>query len=97
MRPQPIKLPLPKEVILRINKYMSSPSSCIKYACLPVSTRDWSDYDRCLHLYKQYKFCCYLHHITPMMIMTTWTSSEYELFLYVYPYMKIENVSFFVF
>jgi hypothetical protein len=96
MRPQPIKLPLPKEVILRINKYMSSPTSfLVKH--VPVSTRDWSDYDRCLHLHKQYKIYCYLHHITPMEFMSTWTSSDYELFLYVYPYMKIENVSFFGF
>ncbi len=92
-----IKLPLPKEVILRINKYMSSPTSrLIRLIQHVVSTRDWDDYDRCLRLHQQYKFSCYLHQLTPMMRVTTWSSSDYELFLNVYPY-KIENVSFFLF
>jgi len=85
-----IKLPLPHEVILRINKYMSSPtSSLINCNCLPVSTRDWDDYDRCLHLHQQYKYFCYLHKFPTMLMMLNWTSTDYELyFIYVYPSMR---------
>ena len=82
-----IQLPLPHEVILRINKYLSSPTSfLVKH--VPVSTRDWNDYDRCLHLHQQYKFFCYVHKIPTMMIMLNWTSNDYELhFIYMYPSM----------
>lgn len=84
--PRPIRLPLPPEVILRINKYMSSPS-CIKYACLPVSTRDWDDYEKRLVIYKKYKFFCYEHHLRPILFPTDWASNMCQIFLEIVPYM----------
>ncbi len=82
-----IRLPLPPEVILRINKYMSSPTSTL-VKDVPVSTRDWVDYDRCLHLHQQHKYFCYLHKFPTMTVMLNWTSNDYELyFIYVYPSM----------
>ena len=78
-----IKIPLPKEVILRINKYMSSPTSFI-VKDVPVSTRDWHDYDRCLQLHKQYKLFCYIKNFPPMIVMLNWTSSDYELLYFIH-------------
>ena len=82
-----IQLPLPHDVILRINKYMSSSTSFL-VKDVPVSTRDWHDYDRCLHLHQQYKYFCYVHKFPTMMVMLNWTSDDYELhFIYMYPSM----------
>lgn len=81
---RPIKLHLPAEVVLRINKYMASPSSFIN---VQVSTKDWDDYDKCLHLHKKYKLLCYIKKKEPIMFMEDWNSEVYELFLHVYPHM----------
>ncbi len=76
------KLSLPAEVIFRINKFLSSPSRFKE--SIPVFTRDWDDYDTCLHVHTTYKMMCYIKKTQPMMFMFEWSSFEYKLFLYVY-------------
>jgi hypothetical protein len=83
---KPIQLHLPSEVVIQINKFMSSPSSVIKYFCVPVSNLDWDDYDRCLQVHKRYKLLCYIKKTEPMPLVVNWTSEDYELFLHVYSY-----------
>jgi hypothetical protein len=81
---KPIRIPFPPEVILRINKYMSSPSSLIQD--IPVSTRDWKEYEERLVIYKKYKFFCYERNLRPILFPTEWDSSMYQHFLEVVHY-----------
>ena len=81
------KLSLPEDVLFRINKFLSSPSRFKEH--IPVSTRNWYDYDTCLHVHTKYKLLCYINNTQPMMFMVEWSSYEYELFLYVYQHISI--------
>ncbi len=88
--PKRIRLPLPPEVILRINKYMSSPTSrLIQHLplCTRDCTRDWNDYDERVLLYKKYKFFCYDRNCRPILFPTHWKSTDCQIFLEVVPYM----------
>ena len=65
---------------------MSSPtSSLVKH--VPVSTRDWDDYEERLVLYKKYKFFCYAHNHRPILFPSHWRLIDCQIFLEVVPYM----------
>lgn len=82
-----MKISLPEELTCHINKFMSTPSSdAISKACIPVSTRDWDDYEKCLLLLKSYKLHCYSQNIRPIVLPKNWNAIDYELFLFVLPY-----------
>ena len=82
-----MKISLPSEVTYQINKFMSTPSShAISQVCIPVSTRDWDDYEKCLQFLKCYKLQCYAQNVKPIIPPKNWNAVDYELFLFVLPY-----------